>query len=79
MRTPMQVWGPFRQESYKRHKIIGKIVMASLLGAYATASVIALGLLGSDEWAEKVLPNCSCQNASVLHCTHPSWHLDECF
>ena len=50
----LQVWGPFRQENYGRHKIIGKIVMACMLGTYATASVIALGYLGSDDWAEKV-------------------------
>lgn len=50
----LQVWGPFRQENYGRHQIIGKVVMACVVGTYATASVIALGHLGSDDWAEKV-------------------------
>ena len=49
----MQVWGPFRQENYGRHKIIGKVVMACMLGTYGTAAVISLGHLGSDDWAEK--------------------------
>ena len=56
MVASLQVWGPFRQENYGRHKIIGKVVMACMLGTYATASVIALGYLGSDDWAEKVTP-----------------------
>ena len=50
----VQVWGPFRQANYGRHKLIGKVVMACMLGTYATASVITLGHLGSEDWAEKV-------------------------
>lgn len=50
----MQVWGTFRQENYGRHKLIGKVVMACMLGTYATASVITAGHLGSEDWAEKV-------------------------
>ncbi|KAL3139554.1 hypothetical protein ABBQ38_003875 [Trebouxia sp. C0009 RCD-2024] len=50
---PLQVWGTFRQENYGRHKVIGKVVMACMLGTYATASVITAGHLGSEDWAEK--------------------------
>lgn len=49
-----QIWGPFRHENYARHKLIGKFAMGSLMGTYVTASVIAMGHLSSNEWAEKV-------------------------
>lgn len=52
--TQMQVWKSFRQESYARHKVIGRIVMASLLGSHITAATIAYRHILSDQWSEKV-------------------------
>ena len=49
-----QIWKAFRQESYTRHRIIGRIVMISLLISHVTAAVIAGRHLQSDKTSEKV-------------------------
>ena len=50
----MQVWGSFRHESYTRHKVIGRIVMACMLGAYVPAAQIAYHHLTGETWPETV-------------------------
>ena len=53
-----------------RHKTIGRIVIASLLGSHVTAAVIAYRHIISDTWAEKVCLTCSATQCTVMMLTH---------
>ncbi|BDA48301.1 hypothetical protein COCOBI_11-5610 [Coccomyxa sp. Obi] len=51
---PLQIWGGFRSQSYRRHRIIGRIALMSMVLAMVTASRYALFHLAEESLAEKV-------------------------
>ena len=57
-----QVWGQFRKENYKRHRIIGRVILLSMARAMLTAAGYALLHLAGDSAAEKVRLPCTLQS-----------------
>jgi hypothetical protein len=50
----MQIWHSFRSEDYKRHRMIGRLVVLNMVGALISASAFTIDHLRSDSLAEKV-------------------------
>ena len=63
-----QVWGEFRKESYKRHRILGRVTLLSMALAMLTAARYALLHLAGDTAAEKVRLPCMLANIARQCC-----------
>lgn len=55
MLLAMQIWGGFRSQNYRRHRIIGRFTLISMVLAMVTVFRYALFHLAGDSLAEKVL------------------------